>query len=507
MNAVYRWVQSNLNWNRLKVLISPGSALGQRVVVGTFWIYVLELLLRGLRVLRTFILARLLVPEDFGIVGIATLATGFLEVFTVTGFDRALIQKKELDHQDLDTAWTISVLRGIGLSAFLFFIAPLVATYYDAPSATAVIRVVGLSFLAKGLNNVGIIYLSKKLRFGQKFLYDLSTALIGFVVTVFLAFKIRNEWALVWGIIAQYTASLIGSYIVDAYKPRFRLNTSRAKELYSFGVWIFASTVTTYLAKQGDSLVVPKVLGVEALGYYSMAFNLAALPAMLVGKISSVLFPAYCNLQENPTRLKEYYLRALRMVAFLAIPACGGIFVLAEPIAHVLGEKWAPIAPILQLLVLSTLLKTVIDTCAVLFNAVGKPNLVFALTFVRATAIGVLVYPFTLNWDLQGTAVAVVLAVVFSIPVLFYGLRKTLRLRVWEYFETLLMPLLATGVMVLFVYLIGLALNQFNILVLIASILLGVATYLGVIYLARNILNYPISADIEQALAAFKGNP
>ena len=507
MNAVYRWVRSNLNWKSLKVLISPGSALGQRVVVGTFWVYVLELILRGLRVVRTFILARLLVPEDFGIVGIATLATGVLEVFTVTGFDRALIQTKELDREYLDTAWTISVLRGFGLSAFLFFVAPLVAAYYGAPSATAVIRVVGLSFLAKGLNNIGIIYLSKKLRFGQKFLYDLSTALIGFVVTVFLAFKIRNEWALVWGIIVQYTASLIGSYIVDAYKPRFSLSATRARELYSFGIWIFASTVTTYLAKQGDSLIVPKVLGVEALGYYSMAFNLAVLPAMLVGKISSVLFPVYCNLQDNPPRLKEYYLRALRMVAFLAIPACGGIFILADSIAQILGQKWAPIAPILQILVLSTLLKTVIDTCAVLFNAVGKPNLVFLLTLVRAIAVAILVYPFTLNWNLQGTALAVVFAVVFSIPVLFYGLRKTLRLRPWEYFEALLTPLLATALMTSAVYLVGLVLNQLRLPGLIISILLGVAIYLGGIYLAKNILKYPISTDIEQALSAFKGTP
>jgi len=485
--------------------VSPGETLAHRVVTGAVWVYSLQLALRGLSLIRTWILARLLAPEDFGIVGIATLATGVLEVFSQTGFDRALVQKKELNKDYLDTAWTVSMLRGGLLCLVLFLIAPSVASFYDVPGTAPIIRVVGLSFLAKGLNNIGIIFLSKELRFGRSFFYDMGVALIGFLVTIPLAFILRNEWALVWGLVAQFVARLVGSYIVDAYRPRFRLDLTKARELYSFGFWIFASTVFTFLAKQGDSIVLPKVLDVTAFGFYIMAFTVATLPATQVGVVSRVLFPTYCKLQDDPSKLKSYYLRAMRLIPFLTIPMCGGIFILAGPIAHLLGDKWISIVPAVQILVFSTMLKTIIDTCAALFNAVGKPALVFILTLTRTIVLAVLVYPLTSKWNISGTALSVLLATCSSIPIWIYGLKKELNVGARDYLNALSTPLVAAASMVAVVYGVGLVINQFHFLGFIISMLLGMSSYFAVVYLIRNVLNYPIIADARLVLATFKG--
>jgi len=463
------------------------------------------LVLRGFALIRTWILARLLAPEDFGMAGIATLAVGVLEAFSQTGFDRALVQKKGVNTDYLDTAWTVSMVRG-GVLCLIFFLAsPSVANFYNVPGAAPICRIVGLSFLAKGLNNIGVIFLSKEMRFGRNFFYEMSVVLIGFFVTISLAFMLRNEWALVWGLVAQFVTRLVGSYIVDAYRPSFRLDLTKTRELYSFGFWIFASTVVTFLAKRGDSIVLPKILDVTAFGFYTMAFTVATLPATQVGVVSRVLFPTYCKLQDDPSRLKNYYLRAMRIIPFLTIPACGGIFILAGPIAHILGDKWMPIVPAVQILVFSTMLKTIIDSCSALFNAVGKPSLVFILTLTRTIVLAILVYPLTSKWNISGTALSVLLAACFSIPIWIYGLKKELNVGAGDYINALLPPLLAAASMVATVYGVGLVTNQFHFMDFIISVLLGMASYFGAVYLIQNVSNYPIIADVKLVIATLIG--
>jgi len=494
------------SWRHLKQGLLGSRTLGHQVVTGAVWVYSLQLAIRGLSLIRTWILARLLAPEDFGIVGIATLATGILDVFSQTGFDRALIQKKELDKDYLDTAWTVSMMRGAVLCLILFLLAPIIAKFYHVPGASPIIRIVGLSFLAKGLNNIGVIFLSKELRFGRKFFYDVSVALLGFFVTIPLAFILRNEWALVWGLVTQFMARLIGSYIVDAYRPRMRLNLVETRELYSYGIWVFASAVVSFLARQGDSLVLPRILDTTVFGLYTMAFNIADLPANQVGVVSRVLFPTYSKLQGDLSKLRQYYLRSMRLISFLSVPACGGIFVLADPIVHILGDKWTSIVPVIRILSLSTMIRTIGSPHVSAFNALGRPHLSFWMMFVRALALAMGVYPLTMwtGWGMSGTATAVLLSSCVSYLIIAYSLYKIMDIDMYDWIEALLTPILATLAMAMIVHGLGLVTSQFQLVGLVCSIASGVAAYLGFVYASRHFLKSSVLDDIRLVLQSLE---
>ena len=223
---------------RAQILWEPGSTLSQRVVRGGFWMFALRLTDRLLTLTRTIVLARILAPSDFGLMGIALLAMSTLRAFSQTGFQAALIQKKEDIKDYLDTAWTVSVLRGFGLFAILYLTAPYIALFFETPAATPIIRVIALSVLLAGLTNVGVVYFQKELEFNKRFVHQLSGAVADLAVAITAALLLRNVWALVLGVLAGSLARLVTSYAIQPYRPRLRLEGVKARELFNFGRWV-----------------------------------------------------------------------------------------------------------------------------------------------------------------------------------------------------------------------------------------------------------------------------
>ena len=281
----------------------PSESLSKKVVRGGMWVFALRFTSRGLGFVRTIILARLLAPEDFGLLGIAMLAIATLESFSQTGFQAALIQKKENVDSYLDTAWTVSAIRGIVLFLILFLFAPVVAKFFNSPQATLVIKVIAVSMLLSGFRNIGIIFFQKDLEFNKQFTYEFSAALTDVAISISLAFILRNVWALVWGGLAGHFIRFIMSYILRPYRPHVSFKKSEFKELFGFGKWVLGSSILGFLIIQGDDIFVGKMLGVTALGLYQMAYLISNLPATeITHVISQVTFPAYSRLQYNLQR-------------------------------------------------------------------------------------------------------------------------------------------------------------------------------------------------------------
>jgi O-antigen/teichoic acid export membrane protein len=353
--------------------------------------------------------------------GIALLTMATLETFSQTGFQQALIQKKENIKSYLDSVWTVLILRGFILFAILYLIAPCAALFFDVPEAKQIIRVIGFSVLLQAFTNIGVIYFQKELEFNKQFLYQLSGTLADFIVAVSAVLILRNVWALVFGLLAGNAARLIVSYLIHSYRPHLSLDLGKAKELFGFGKWILGTSIITFLFNQGDDAFLGKVLGVTALGFYQMAYQIGQVPATEFAKvISKVTLPAYSKLQDNLPKLRKGYLKTLNITVVFMIPLSGGIFMLAPEFTTIfLGGKWMPMIPALRILIIAGIIRALVTTGGALFQGKGAPNIDFKMNLVRLFVMLIIIYPLTLFFDMCGVALAVALGNFACIPIWF----------------------------------------------------------------------------------------
>ena len=488
------------------LLPSPES-LSKKVVRGGIWVFGLRIINRGLGFIRTIILARLLAPSDFGLLGIAMLAIATLETFSQTGFQAALIQKKDNVESYLDTSWTVSAIRGIVLFLILFLSAPVVAKFFNSPQATLVIKVIAVSTLISGFRNIGILFFQKELEFNKQFFYELSATLVDLTVAIILAFMLRNVWALVWGGLAANFVRLFMSYILHSYRPRIRLDKGEFKELFGFGKWVLGSSILGFLITQGDDIFVGKMLGVTALGFYQMAYLISNLPATEITKvISQVTFPAYSKFQNDIKRLGEAYLRVLQLTAFVSIPLAGIIFILAPEFTEIfLGEKWMPVVPALQALVFWGLIRSIGATTGPIFYAVGRPGIVTKIQLLQLIFLIILIYPLTTRMGILGTSLSVVFAYIIPNLLACYMTIKISKCGFYSFSKKILLPTINTTISVLSLIALKTYMSSNSKLsIFIASIIFFVIIYFFIIFVFDKFFNYRLWPIINELKCELK---
>ena len=474
---------------------------------GGLWVITLRIINRGLGFIRTIILARLLAPEDFGLLGIALLSLSTLETLSQTGFQPALVQKKINVEPYLDTAWTVSAIRGTLLFCILFFSAPLIAKFFSSPDAISVIRVIALFPLLSGLRNIGVIFFQKELEFNMQFYYEFSATCANLIIAITLAFVLRNVWALVWGGLAANLTRLSMSYILHPYRPKLRFRKEKFQELFGFGKWVLGSSLLVFLVTQGDDIFVGKVLGITALGLYQIAYTFSNLPATeITHVISQVTFPAYSKLQDQPTKLKEAYLRVLHVTTFLSIPLTVGIIVLAPQFIHLLlGEKWLPAAPAVQVLALAGLFRSIAASSGYLFYALGKVKTDTMLQVLRLTILASLIYPFAKKLQLLGVSIAVVASIFLSNIGFTLIALKLIRCGLTQLLKIILIPLL-NGALAAAIILILKTVMGTGLFELLFFSLSGIIVYIGAAYLSDILFAYPLRSLTTEIITSLKGN-
>lgn len=411
--------------NLLKRLIqfldrSDGS-LQHKAIRSGVWVTLSSVLGAGLSFFRSIVMARLLTPEIFGLMAICSLVTRGIEIFTETGFGAALIHRQELFEDARDTAFTFLVLRGAGLAVIAFFIAPWVAVFYDQVILESIIAVIGIGFALTGFSNINTIALQKELDFKRLIYLEQTTGVLNTVIAVGLAYWLRDVWALVYSQLATSVISVISSYLIVPGRPRFRFDPVIARELFSYGKFMTGLAVVVFVTSQLDSAMLGKLLGMEALGFYTVAYTLANIPSTNLSKvISRVLFPMFSKLQTDFPKLRVEYVRGVRLVVAVVVPISFAIVVLAHDIVTSLyGAKWAAAAVPLQVLAVFGCFQALWMLNGYLYNAIGKPHIDFYMNASRLVLVIGLLYPLTISYGLAGAgaAVALPMAVQFAVGV------------------------------------------------------------------------------------------
>lgn len=356
------------------------TSIGYRIARGAGWTVSMRLLERFLGLLSTLVLARLLVPEDFGVIAMATSVAAILEAITAFGFEWAIIQKRTEDPRHLNTAWSLNVLVGFANALAIVSLTTPAALFYSEPRVSPVMFALAFTAAVTGFRNIGMVRFEQELDFRYIVAMTLGRKAASVIVTVSAALYFRSYWALVAGLVAGAVIEVLLSYALHPFRPRFTLSNWR--ELFGFSKWLLLSNLLGFLAHRGFDLIIGSRAGAPALGTYSLAYELSNLPTTeLVTPVMRAVYPGYAKLASQRSELAGGFRSVLSVLAVFAVPAGAGIACLAEPIVYVLlGEKWAAVAPLMVALAFFGMLRAIQANTGSVYLAIGEPRIVAALT-------------------------------------------------------------------------------------------------------------------------------
>jgi len=347
--------------------------INQRMARGMAWMVAARLADRSVGLLSTIILARLLVPGDFGLIAMATAIGGMLDLLGAFSFDVALIQKSKAERRHYDTAWTLNLIFGVVCGLGMILLAEPAARFYDEPRLTAVMYVLSISSFVIALNNIGIVDFRKELNFRQEFIFIFVRRIITFFITIAMAVVFRSYWALLIGITLGRIVNCWMSYVMSSYRPRLSLSAGR--ELFGFSKWLFINNLLHFLRNDGCTFIIGRMFGARELGVYRISYELSNLPSTeLVAPINRVAFPGYAKMK-TPEEVRISYLNLLGLITLVILPIGVGIAAVAQPmVLTVLGDQWIDATALIAILALSGAINATQTNNTSVYLAMGHPH-------------------------------------------------------------------------------------------------------------------------------------
>jgi PST family polysaccharide transporter len=467
------------------------------MISGSFWMMSVNLFQRGVGFISTIILARLLPPEDFGLVAMATVIMAFLQALTQFGFDVALIQKRDATREHFDTAWTYNILFAITSGSILAALAWPAARFYGEPRIIPIMLVFAATVLMQGFQNIGVVRFRKDLEFQREFNFLAGVKLCSFIVTISIAIIWRNYWALVIGTLSGSVVTVVLSFILHDFRPR--LSIAKSKELFSFSIWMFLNNILYFMRTRGADLIVGRVLGPRSLGLFTVGQEVASLPTNeLIAPINRAIFPGYSKIADDKNRLRAAFVNVISTIAMVALPAAVGIAVVSDlAIPLFLGENWIDAVPLVEILAMVGLLGALHSNTGVAYIALGKPYIHVFLQLGATLILFPLVVLVAPKGGIYSVAYAYLIANGASFVVNVFVASRLLDLTVLHLLATAIRPLLAALVMFGCVSAVKpvLAANAFLSVQLLSCMALGALVYISTVLLLWVSAGRPAGAE------------
>lgn len=397
------------------------------VIKGVSWIAILRILTRVISLGKTVVLARILLPSQFGAYGVALLVLGFLEVMTETGVNVILIQEKKTN-KFIDSAWIVSIIRGTIIALAIIIATPFIATFFHSPESEKLLYLISIVPFLRGFINPSVVKFQKELRFRIEFWYRFVAFAVDAFVSIILTVWLRDPIGIIIGFIAGVCVEIALSYVLVKPFPRFVFHKEYFLRIFHRGKWVTASGVFNYLFHNADNIIVGRILGASSLGVYQMAYSFSMLPITEIADVfGKVTFPVYTKIAGDKKRLRNAFLQTTGVITLLTLPFGLILWFFPELIVSVvLGDKWLAAAPLLPVLGLFGVVRAISGSSSALFLAVGKQEYVTVVTLVSIVSLVIAIFPLIHMFGLIGAAYSVVIATFVALPVCIYFSIKTL---------------------------------------------------------------------------------
>lgn len=416
---------------------------------GAAWMVLFRLFDRSIGIISTSVLARLLIPADFGLVAMAMSVIAVIELASAFSFEFALIQKASPEREHFDTAWTLNILIALGGSVLTAALAFPAAAFYGDARLPAVMIAIAVAWFVSGFENTGIANFRREMNFSAEFRWLASRRVVSFIVVLVAAWIFRSYWALVIGMATGRLTGVAMSYVMQPFRPRFSL--SRARDLFSFSGWMLANNIADVIFSRLPHLWVGRVFGAQTLGAYSVGSEISQLAnTELVAPINRAMFPGYARLVDDPETFRRVCIDATAAILLVVLPVSAAVAVLAGPIVRVLlGEQWGQAVPIIHVLAFSGAISALNSNNISAYLALGKPYLPTSILVVRLLIFAAIIVIFVPNHDVVRVAYAELAAAcgsfAVSLPILFSSLRLRLRAYVSSVWRPLVASVLTAG--------------------------------------------------------------
>jgi len=408
--------------------------------------------------LRNFIvsifLARLLMPEDFGVIGLAMVFAGMMDQLVDLGFGRAIIQKKDVTQEQLSTVFFINMIVGVFLSVVMFVTSPLVATFFKMPILSDIVKVMSATFVIKSLNSIQSSLFTKVLDFKKPFVIQLCSGLASGSMGIGLAYFGWGVWALVFSQVSGWIISTIIIWLYSNWRPSWMFNFSSVKDLWQFGYKISLTITIDIIASKLDTLVIGKAFSAQLLGFYYRAQSLNRLVVQYSFKsFSDVLFPSFSKIQDNIPLLRTNVLKVIQVVSFTTFFFSGLMYVCANEIIIILyGIKWLPAISFFKILGVFTFCFTLPTVLNVPIQSMGKSGKLLKLEIIKKILL-LLSILIGLHFGIYGYVYAINIAALFGMMLNISMLKKLIDISVIKQITNIILYAFPFGVLcVLFEY-------------------------------------------------------
>lgn len=391
------------------------ESLRNKTIAAMLWSTVGKFGTLAIQFITNMVLARLLMPEDFGVIGMLTIFIVISEVFIVGGFGQALIQKKNPTHIDYTTVFYWNLVASILIYIILYLCSPSIAHFYNMPNLTSILRVYSLVLIISSFSIVQTTHLQKKLDFKTLSIRNIIAAACGTIVSIYMALSGYGVWSLVASYLINAVASVFLLWGMSSWRPTLEFSWKSFRELFSFGSLMAVSSLVDQFYKEVQGLIIGKWYSAGDLGYYTQAKKLENIPTSSLSQIvSQVTFPVFSKMQDDKTRLKEGVRKCAKSLTYLNFPMCMLLIVIASPLISLLyGDRWEPAVPYFQLLCISGMFYTILTMNNSVIKSLGKSKIFLYVRLIqRFFGIGFIVWG--AYYSVEGLLIGVVASQVFN---------------------------------------------------------------------------------------------
>lgn len=451
-----------------------------------FWKFAERIGAQGVNLIVSIVLARILVPEEYGIVALVTIFITISNVFIENGLPTALIQKKDADDLDFSSVFYCNIIMSFILYIIIFFISPTISQFYNNEQLIPVLRVLSISILVAGLKSVQNAYVSRKMIFKKFFICTSIGTIISAFLGIYMAYNGYGVWALVTQQLTNTIVDTIMLWLTVKWRPIAKFSFNRLKELFNFGWKMLCSGLIDVVYNELYGLAIGKIYKPEQLAYYNRANQFPKLITINIdGSISSVMLPALSNEQDNKEKVRDMARRAIKTSSFILFPMMLGLVAVSEPLVKIiLTDKWLPAVPLMQLLCFSYMLWPIHTINLQAISAMGRSDIFLKLEIIKKI-IGIIALMISMPF---GITFMVSMKIITSIIATFinsYPNKKLLNYTYLEQLKDIAKPFIISIIMLVIVSIMNfININIYALLVL--QTIIGIVIYFGISYITKS---------------------